>query len=87
MLEKKIHQRNIQHSLCEEVLQERSRQDKKWGVQNHAPLYWSGILTEETGEVAKACIEYNNDAYREELIQVAAVAIAALECYDRANKT
>lgn len=65
------------------IERERVRQDQKWGEQNHDPLYWMGILVEEVGEAAKNCIEGNIEAYREEMIQVAAVVMAALECLGR----
>lgn len=66
------------------VLQERIRQDAKWGVQDHHLLYWLGILGEEYGEVSKAIIENKSiDDVTEELVQVAAVAIAMLECIER----
>lgn len=63
------------------------RQDCKWGEQNHAPEKWITILTEEVGESAKAALEENPDEYRKELIQVAAVAVAAIECLDRQRAT
>jgi len=69
--------------VLNEVRKERWRQDAKWGVQNHPPLYWLGILGEEFGEVSKAMIEDQPRSTREELIQVAAVAVAAVECGDR----
>lgn len=72
------------------VCYERNRQDEKWGVQNHDPFLWLGILMEEVGEVARDLIEmdaFNRpeqfEKYRSELIQVAAVAVAAVECLDR----
>ena len=79
-----------------EIKEERKRQDKKWGVQDHYPLEWCAILAEEVGEVNKAafkghlrvshCSIFQTkcfDDYRKELIQVAAVAVAAVECIDR----
>jgi len=73
-----------------EILRERCAQDAKWGEQNHPPLQWLAILTEEVGELAK---EVNEHHWREqpntltklraELVQVAAVAVAWLECLDR----
>lgn len=75
-----------------EVLQERNRQEEKWGEQNHHPLAWLAILGEEVGEVNKAVLEAffpNYKTYgdyiqaRVELIQVAAVAIAMIESLDR----
>lgn len=74
--------------ILEEVEQERFEQDAKWGVQNHQPFVWLAILGEEVGEVNKAVIEFNFGSqslaeYRKELIQVAAVAVAMVECLDR----
>lgn len=79
-----------------EVSAERNRQNEKWGEQNHSPLEWIAILTEEVGEVAKEAhefhfgirgtpemIEQKLQKYREEMVQVAAVAIQAIECLDR----
>jgi NTP pyrophosphatase (non-canonical NTP hydrolase) len=37
------------------------------------------VLTEECGEVARAALDCDPDALREELVQVAAVAYAILE--------
>lgn len=44
-------------TVLQEVFEERRRQDKKWGVQSHAPDRWLTILHEETGEVARAILE------------------------------
>lgn len=71
-----------------EVERERGRQDKKWGQQNHGDAMWSLILGEEVGEACNAVLERlfqgSNDAStRDELIQVAAVAVAWVEAIDR----
>lgn len=78
----------IQDQIIYEILQERKRQDAKFGVQTHAPADWLTILGEEVGEVNKAAYEakFHHGSiveYRTELIQVAAVALNALECFDR----
>ena len=65
------------------ILDERKRQDKKWGVQNHGPMTWLAILTEEVGEAAKAVLEGNAEGYQKELTHVAAVAVAMGECFKR----
>lgn len=75
--------------VLKEVLAERERQDAKWGVQNHALPLWMTILMEEVGEAARVAI---SDAHgfslsdrkhcRAELVQVAAVAVAAIESID-----
>lgn len=64
------------------VLAERGRQDEKWGVQTHAPNVWIAILAEELGEVAKSSLENNWTEYQLELIQLAAVAVAAFESFN-----
>ena len=73
-----------------DVYGERLSQDHKWGVQDRAPSVWLAILTEEVGEVARHIIDAINqerpierEGYRMELVQVAAVAVAAVECLDR----
>lgn len=73
---------NVSQVLIE-FAHERGRQDKKWGEQNHDPLYWLSILIEEVGEVGKALCENDAENYREELIQVGAVACSMIESLDR----
>jgi NTP pyrophosphatase (non-canonical NTP hydrolase) len=67
------------------IIHERQRQDKKWGEQNHGPDGWLPILMEEVGEVAKAMLEGSGLKYLDELTQVAAVAVAAMESANRVN--
>ncbi len=74
--------------IFDEVIQERKRQDEKWGEQNHDPITYGSILIEEVGEFAEASLhlkfggpEWRN--VRTEAIHVAAVAIAIIECLDR----
>ncbi len=76
-----------------DVLDERARQDAKWGEQNHAPEVWLAILGEEYGELSTAILrerfgtgDYEHRAVediRSEAIQVAAVAVAFVEFLDR----
>lgn len=70
-------------NILSEIQHERTKQDDKWGEQNHNTNKWLVILGEEYGEVCKASLERDWLQYRKELIQVAAVAVAALESYDR----
>ncbi|KKL92108.1 hypothetical protein LCGC14_1888050 [marine sediment metagenome] len=72
--------------MMEDILQairdERARQDTKWGSQRKlSPQLWLTILMEEVGEVARASLEGDPVGYVEELVQVAAVAVAALESH------
>lgn len=77
-------------ALCalNDVLEERDRQNKKWGEQNHDVFLWLTILSEEVGEYSEACLhkkfggEHAEDIHKE-MTHVAAVALQALECFHR----
>jgi NTP pyrophosphatase (non-canonical NTP hydrolase) len=69
--------------ILTDITDERDRQDAKWGVQEHHPATWQLILVEEVGETAEALLDDDRERYRKELVQVAAVAIAAIEDLDR----
>ena len=76
--------------VVSEVIAEKDRQKELWGEQNHNPHIYMGILVEEVGEAAQALNEFYFKGepkelahHREELVQVAAVAISAIECIDR----
>lgn len=70
---------------------ERTRQDAKWGEQNHPPRDWISILAEEFGEAAMGAnkLTFGGDSderifdYCLELIETAAVAVAAVESLRR----
>jgi len=82
-------------TICEHVLRERVHQLKKWGKQlDRTQFEWAVIEMEELGEVAREIFditlanpeeapdpEQYNDL-RSEWVQVAAVAIAAIEALD-----
>lgn len=75
-------------TVIDDVLAERLRQDEKWGEQDNTPFEWLAVLAEEVGEVAQETLRNHFggialDAYRAEMIQVAAVAVAAVENLDR----
>jgi NTP pyrophosphatase (non-canonical NTP hydrolase) len=77
-----------QNKVIGDCVRERARQDSKWGEQNHHPMEWLSILMEEVGEAAKAANEghWSHQTYadyRKELIEVMAVACAAVEDLDR----
>jgi len=66
------------------VMRERKRQDDRFGYiesrESGQPSL--AVLVEEVGEVAKAIVEQDSASMREELIQVAAVAVAMVEAID-----
>lgn len=80
--------------VLQEVRRERERQTMKWGVQDLTLHAWMSVLTEEVGEAAQEANKTHwSDGgeawrrhaalYREELVQVAAVAVAAIENLER----
>lgn len=89
------HTTDITAAVLEEILEERIRQDIRWGQQNHGPAEWFLILGEEIGEAARELTqallgETEPEAVtpqiyraREELVQAAAVAVAMIESLDR----
>jgi hypothetical protein len=70
------------------IFQERQRQDDKWGwPQNNSLPIWMTVLGEEYGETCQEVLQaiYEGkslDDFVTEMIQVAAVAVAALEDLD-----
>ena len=72
-----------ENMIIKSIIEERKSQDKKWGEQNHHPFKWLAILGEEVGEVNKAILENSLVDYYDELVQVAAVAIAMIESAHR----
>lgn len=71
------------------VIAEMNRQDKKWGAdRNQHPFVWQTILSEEVGEFSQAILHdefggHKAGTAREEMVQVAAVALQIIEYYDR----
>lgn len=61
------------------VQAELDKQEEEWGQSNHPLGFWMLILIEEVGEAAKEILEDDIVAASLELVQVAAVAIAAIE--------
>lgn len=67
-----------------EVQDRRTFQNKKWGFpQFHTLSEWLVVLQEESGEAAAALLEMDLGGLRDELLDVAAVAIAMIEHMDR----
>jgi NTP pyrophosphatase (non-canonical NTP hydrolase) len=73
-----------QQTIIGMIIEERGRQDKKWGQQNHPHLKWFAILMEEVGEIANALLTARTSGpIITELIHVAAMCVAWLEYFDR----
>ena len=84
-----------QREVVRLVIAERIKQDQKWGEQNHSAEIWMAILGEEFGEACQALLadtfgrknqrEKKPEMMRDEIVQVAAVAIAILEWMNRSG--
>ena len=72
--------------ICDLILNERKKQDDKWGEQNHSVYKWLAILGEEVGEANKAALESNEPELIDELIQISAVSVAMIESIYRNRK-
>lgn len=81
--------------ILDEIMGERFRQLEKWGIQRHQPCEWIGVLGEEFGEASQAAVHLRFHPgkttaeqlalvahFREELVQIAAVAVAMIEQVD-----
>lgn len=75
-------------AIYRDVDAERDRQDARFGNQVYSWPIWAAILSEEMGEVSEACLlaHWQQEGalahLREELVQVAAVAVHMLEKLD-----
>ena len=76
------------HRILDEIRQERARQDEKYGGpdhdDSHHPGDWCLILTKYLGRAAAETIDAVPDAaFRDNMMKIAAVAIAATQSLDR----
>jgi hypothetical protein len=74
-------------SVYDEIQAERARQDDKWGGPEHDDQHdfhtWLRLLGERSG-LARLCLGSEDPAnYRRYLVQIAALAVAAAESFDR----
>lgn len=83
----------VQEKIIAKVLDERKRQDEKWGVQDHTAPVWGMIIGEEYGEMCKAINEFGfyptrktEDEIYKEAIQTMASCMAMLECIERRRR-
>ena len=76
----------LQELAVSDILAERRRQDAKFGKDQQPTHGWLRVLTEEFLEAVRAQEEPTSLHLREELVQVAAVALAWIQSLDRAAK-
>ena len=72
--------------VTEQFLAERESQEDKWGEQmHHTDQFWTVILAEEFGEVAREVYEKDTHKLYNELIQCGAVCMAWAEAIQKRN--
>ena len=75
---------NIQEAIFNEVLAERKRQDAKWGGAEHDDRHsksdWQNFILVRVEDFIF------RDSYRRTIIEVAALAFAAIESFDRITR-
>lgn len=73
-----------QEFITKLILEERLRQDEKWGADRDQDNFiWQVILAEEVGESAESVLKDDTANLQKELVQCAAVIYAWLESLDR----
>jgi len=85
------YQNPLDPNLVVLVQQEMERSYEKFGEQNHQPERWLTILGEEYGEACQAALKMTFDGqpaqnYVDELLQVAAVALNAIQSFERQGR-
>lgn len=78
-------------NILKEIFEERSRQIKKWtGVFNdllYSPFDWHEMISDYNGWARRMWSMRSYDKARKRLIQVAALAVAAVEALDVKHAT
>jgi hypothetical protein len=72
-------------SIYEQIANERIEQDKKWGGSSHDDCHqnweWIAYITKHAGKAVMW--PWNGPTFRCQMVRVAALAVAAIEWYDR----
>jgi len=70
-----------QEKIIEEILAEREYQDHKWGGDahddSHSSIDWVAFITKHLGRAVEG------NTFRQQMVKVAALAVAAAEWHDR----
>lgn len=77
-------------SALQSVREELDAQVREWGITNHPPEIWLALLAKQMGHMADDILDHRIHraligTYRQELVELTAVAMAALECFDRGD--
>lgn len=81
-----MNKEHVRMIVTEQFLAERESQEDKWGEQiHHTDEFWTVILAEEFGEVAREVYEKDTEKLYNELIQCGAVCMAWAEAIQKRN--
>jgi len=73
--------------ILAEIVVERGRQDAKWGGHAHDDTHddwvWGKIIHNHTARLRRPTQGYTPENYRQILVEIGALAVAAIESYDR----
>ena len=72
--------------VLEAVVAERDRQEKRYGMQNHANNFWNVIASKKVGDVAHQIQEQSDSSLFIEVVQTCAVYFAWAEAIHINNK-
>lgn len=74
-------------TIIQEILSEREYQDNKWGGEAHDDTHqshdWVAFIIKHMGKAITW--PWDGERFRAQMIRVAALALAAVEWYDRGN--
>ncbi len=77
--------------ILQEIREERARQNEKWGENHddeHFPNDWAILVSHYSTSsvfVPTEDGEFDGEKYRKQMVKAAALAVAAVESYDRQN--
>jgi len=78
----------MSNETYDEIRNERKKQDKKWGGIDHDDKHsshdWVAYIVRHTGMAVHW--PWDTNIFRQQMIRVAALAVAAIEWTDRKNK-
>ena len=76
-----------EHPVLQEILKERAAQDEEWGGpghdNEHSRFDWVKYIREHGGRSVRGLAK---DDFRKQMIRVAALAVAAVQAYDRKGR-
>ena len=77
---------NIREKIFQQISDERDRQNEKWGGKDHdlqhSKNIWTRLIVRQLGDADRALERGDTDDWGNQMVQVAALAVTALECLE-----